>query len=112
MTWKPTGVALATLGPGTTRELLIGTAMLLLARVGPLVYAVDSVCPHVGGLLSDGVLGGRRLTCPVHGAVFDVANGNVLVDPFGIDPPEGGVGPLSCYPTRIVDGMIEVDLGA
>ena len=110
MSWSPTGVALATLAPGATRELMIGPTMLLLARVGPVVYAVDSACPHVGGLLADGTLAGRRLSCPVHHAVYDVATGEVLVDPFGIDPPQGNAAPLSCYPTRLVDGMVEVDL--
>ena len=46
----------------------------------------------------------------VSGLVYDVATGAVLVDPFGIDPPQGNAAPLSCYPTRLVDGMVEVDL--
>ncbi len=110
MTWKPTGVAATTLRPGTTREVLVGASLVLLARVGPLVFAVDPVCPHLGGLLSDGSLAGRRLTCPVHGATFDVGNGSVIADPFGIEPPAGDVAPLSSYPARIENGMVEVDL--
>lgn len=110
MTWKPTGVAAATLSPGTVREVLVGPSSILLARVGPLVFAVEAVCPHQGGLLADGALAGRRLTCPVHGAVFDVGNGGVLADPFGIEPPAGGVAPLSSYPTRVENGMVQVDL--
>ena len=110
MTWQGTGVAIETLPPGSSREVMVGASMVLLARVGPLVFAVEAVCPHLGGLLSDGVLAGRRLTCPVHAAVFDVGSGQVLIDPFGIDPPMGGTAPLSCYPTRVTNGMVEVDL--
>jgi len=110
MTWKKTGVAAETLKPGAMLEVMVDTTAVLVARVGPLVFAVDAVCPHLGGLLADGSLAGRRLTCPLHEAVFDVGNGNVVRDPFGVEPPEGAVAPLSSYPTRIEHGMVEVDL--
>lgn len=110
MTWRPTGVALERLQPGTVVEVLIDGSSVLLARVGPLVFAVEGVCPHLGGLLADGQLAGRRLTCPLHQAVFDVGDGSVLSDPFGLTPPEGGVAPLGHYPTRAVSGMVEVDV--
>jgi nitrite reductase/ring-hydroxylating ferredoxin subunit len=42
--------------------------------------------------------------------VFDARDGAVLEDPFGITPPSGGVDPLTRYPTRVVGGMVEVDL--
>jgi len=110
MSWRGTGVALDTLLPGTTRELLVGGSSVVLARVGPLVFAVDGVCPHLGGVLGEGSLSGRRLSCPVHGAVFDVGSGAVLVDPFGVVPPGGSLGTLVVYPTRVVAGLIEVDV--
>jgi len=110
MTWRPTGVAAATLRPGAMREVMVGSRALVLARVGPLVFAVDAVCPHLGGLLADGSLAGRRLTCPLHGATFDVGTGAVIADPFGLEPPDGSVAPLSSYPTRVESGMVEVDL--
>jgi len=110
VTWKATGLVLSSLAPGTTREVIVDSAAILLARVGPLVFAVDAVCPHIGGLLADGSLAGRRLRCPLHEATFDVGTGAVLIDPFGVDPPEGAVGPLAVYPTRVVDGRVEVDL--
>lgn len=110
MSWKATGIAAETLKPGAMREVMVGTTAILVARVGPLFFAVDAICPHLGGLLVDGELAGRRLTCPVHGATFDVAAGAVLIDPFGVEPSEGGVSPLSSYPTRVAAGMVEVDL--
>jgi len=110
MTWKSTGVAADTLKPGATREVIVDVTAVLLARVGPMVFAVDAVCPHLGGLLADGTLAGRRLTCPLHGAVFDVGTGAVLGDPFGVEPPAGDVAPLASYPVRVQAGMVEVDL--
>jgi len=110
MTWKSTGIEASTLLPGAMQEVMVGSTPVLLARVGPLVFAVDPVCPHLGGLLAEGTLAGRRLTCPLHTAVFDVGNGAVLADPFGLEPPEGGVGPVGSYPTRTEAGVVEVDL--
>ena len=110
MTWKNTGVAVSALAPGALLEVVVDATTIVLARVGPLVFALDAVCPHIGGLLGDGTLAGRRLTCPVHGAVFDVGTGAVLADPFGVEPPEGGVSPVTVYPARIEAGMVEVDL--
>jgi nitrite reductase/ring-hydroxylating ferredoxin subunit len=110
MTWRKTGVAAETLKPGAMREVMVDTTPVLVARVGPLLFAVEAVCPHLGGLLVDGTLAGRRLTCPLHGAIFDVGTGTVLADPFGVEPPEGGVPPVSSYPVRVEGGMVEVDL--
>ena len=89
---------------------MVGPRSVLLARLGSAVFATESICPHIGGLLADGALAGPRLSCPEHGAVFDVTTGKVIADPFGVEPPEGGVDPLTTYPTRVVGGMIEVDL--
>lgn len=110
MTWRSTGVAEATLRPGNLREVMVGSTSVLLVRLARGIFAVDAVCPHLGGLLADGTLAEARLTCPVHGAVFDVTDGSVVADPFGIEPPEGGVTPLAVYPTRVEAGTIEVDL--
>ena len=110
MTWRSTGVTEETLLPDAPREVMVGGATLLLARVATTVHALDPYCPHAGGVLAEGTLDGTRLTCPVHAAVFDARDGAVLEDPFGITPPSGGVDPLTRYPTRVVGGMVEVDL--
>jgi nitrite reductase/ring-hydroxylating ferredoxin subunit len=110
VTWRATGVAADTLGPGQLREVLIGGTSVLLARVGERTYALEALCPHLGGILSDGTLVDARLTCPEHQAVFEVRTGEVVADPFGLEPPEGGVEPVRSYPVRSETGMIEVDL--
>ena len=35
-------------------------------------YAIDDTCTHHGGPLSEGSLDGKEVTCPWHGARFDV----------------------------------------
>jgi nitrite reductase (NADH) small subunit len=109
MTWKPTGVAAATLSDGTSREVTVGGSSILLIGWGGQIHAVTGICPHLGGILADGLIEDGHLTCPEHNAQFDIASGRVLIDPFGIEPPQSGVDALRSYPTRIEAGMIEVD---
>jgi nitrite reductase/ring-hydroxylating ferredoxin subunit len=109
MAWQKTGVAAATLAPGTLREVLLGGTPVLLVRTAQGLFAVEAVCPHLGGVLADGTLSAERLTCPEHSAVFDVTVGKVLADPFGVEPPLGAVDALRAYPTRVEAGMVEVD---
>ena len=56
-------------------------------------YAIDDTCTHRGGPLSEGGLDGKEVTCPWHGAVFDVTTGEVLGPPA----PK----PVSRYDVRI-----------
>jgi len=70
----------------TTRELERGEMKvfniegktILLARAGDEYYAVDNKCPHLGGDLSQGVLEGVVVTCPVHHSQFDLSSGQVI----------------------------------
>lgn len=42
------------------------------------VYAVQAQCPHKGGPLADGLLGGTTLICPLHAWKFDLTTGHAL----------------------------------
>jgi 3-phenylpropionate/trans-cinnamate dioxygenase ferredoxin subunit len=110
MTWHPTGVALGTFPAGSMREVHLNGTSVLLVRISEAVRAVTAICPHEGGILADGTLSGSRVACPVHGATFDALTGRVLADPDGIEPPQGAVDPLTVYPTRVVEGLVEVSL--
>jgi len=89
---------------------MLGSRSVLLLHAEGAVRATEAICPHIGGLLADGTLAGSRLTCPEHGAIFDVRNGKVVADPFGVEPPEGAVEAIATYPVRVVAEMIEVDV--
>ena len=39
------------------------------------VYATQAACPHRGGPLADGIIGGTTVICPLHGKRFDLATG-------------------------------------
>ena len=48
------------------------------------VFAVQAACPHRGGPLADGLLGGTTLICPLHAWKFDVSTGDVLFGDCGL----------------------------
>lgn len=39
------------------------------------IFALDDRCPHKGGPLSEGIVHGTSVTCPLHAAVFDLTTG-------------------------------------
>ena len=42
-------------------------------------YAIGDTCTHRGGPLSEGDVQGTKVTCPWHGAHFDLKTGAVLL---------------------------------
>jgi nitrite reductase (NADH) small subunit len=55
------------------------------------VFAVQAECPHRGGPLADGLVGGTTLICPLHSWKFDLATGAALFGDCGI----------KTYPVRV-----------
>lgn len=42
------------------------------------VFALRDSCPHKGGPLSQGIVHGASVTCPLHGRVIDLASGESM----------------------------------
>jgi nitrite reductase (NADH) small subunit len=42
------------------------------------VFAVQAECPHRGGPLADGLLGEKRVYCPLHSYAFDLVTGEAV----------------------------------
>lgn len=55
--------------------------MIVILRVGDDYFAIDDVCTHDDGPLSEGELEEYAIACPRHGAKFDIRNGKVLSMP-------------------------------
>jgi len=80
-----------TLGPvsaipqGEGRTFLVGEERIAVfrARSGEL-FAVQAECPHKGGPLADGLLGGTTLICPLHAWKFDLRSGGALMGDCGL----------------------------
>ena len=63
------------------------------------VFALADKCPHRGGPLSQGIVHGTRVTCPLHDMVIDLETGRAVA------PDEGEA---RTFETRVVDGGIEI----
>lgn len=53
----------------------------LVANVGGNFYAMDDICKHAGANLHEGTLDGKVVTCPWHGAKWDVTTGKCVAFP-------------------------------
>ncbi|WP_223544156.1 nitrite reductase small subunit NirD [Pseudomonas sp. A-B-19] len=47
------------------------------------VFALDDRCPHKGGPLSQGLIYGKRVACPLHNWQIDLENGEALAPDIG-----------------------------
>jgi nitrite reductase (NADH) small subunit len=61
------------------------------------VFAVRDACPHKQGPLSQGIVAGNTVTCPLHNWKIDLASGEVL------GPDEGCV---NTFPAKVENGRV------
>ncbi len=88
---------------GASRAVEADLEEILVCRVSAEgIHAVSDRCTHDDGPLGEGPLDGKVVTCPRHGAQFDVTTGAVLKMPA----PVG----LATYRVRITDGWVEVEV--
>jgi len=69
------------IAPGQGKMIEVGGKKIALFNVEGSFYAIDDTCTHRGGPLSEGSLEGKEVTCPWHGAIYDVITGEVLSPP-------------------------------
>lgn len=79
------GIAINTLPDGAMLAGTVGTDEVLLIRRGDRLYAVGAFCTHYHGPLSEGLLVGETLRCPLHHACFSIRTGKALRAP-ALDP--------------------------
>ena len=72
----------------------------LLYRTNGELHALDNVCSHAGGVLSRGEVEDCTVTCPLHGARFDLRDGHIVRGPAHHPQP--------VLPTRARNGWIEI----
>ena len=69
------------LKPGQRKSVIVDESPVLLIRIGDLYYAIEDICTHDGQPLTDGPLTDGTITCPRHGAQFDLETGKALCMP-------------------------------
>jgi 3-phenylpropionate/trans-cinnamate dioxygenase ferredoxin subunit len=70
--------SLDTLPPGEMMHVEIGGREIMLVNVDGVVHACSDLCPHQFSRLSYGDLDGAEVSCPLHGAIFNVVTGEQL----------------------------------
>ncbi len=65
------------------------------------IFAIENHCPHKGGPLTQGIVHGAAVTCPLHNWVFSLETGKAL----GADEGE-----VKTIPVKVEDGRISLAL--
>ena len=66
------------------------------------VFALLDRCPHKGGPLSQGIVFGERVACPLHNWSIELASGEAVA-------PDAGC--ARRYAVRVEDGIVYVGIG-
>ena len=86
--------------PNGRKSIIVDDVPALLVRVGNDYFAVEDVCSHDGQPLTDGPVDAESITCPRHGAKFDLKTGKALCMP--------ATQPIETFAVVIQDGEILV----
>jgi 3-phenylpropionate/trans-cinnamate dioxygenase ferredoxin component len=69
------------IAPGQCRLVNVKGRQIVLFNVEGAFFALDNACTHEEGPLAEGDVEGYEVTCPWHGARFDIRTGEVLCPP-------------------------------
>ena len=90
------------LAPGSCKGVEVSGQQVALFNIGGNFYAIGNACTHRGGSLSEGTLEGTTITCPLHGATFEVTTGKHLTPP--------APGEVPSYKVRIEGNQVQVEI--
>ena len=97
---KAAGIDEIPAGQGKTAE--VGGDPIAIFNVDGAYYAIGDSCTHQGAPLSGGHVVDNVVTCPWHGAKFDITNGDPL------SPP--AFGSVACYKVRVGADGVEIEV--
>jgi nitrite reductase/ring-hydroxylating ferredoxin subunit len=95
--------AMAEVPPGRAKQVTVNNRTIGVFNVAGTFYAIEDICTHRGGTLSEGDCQGTEVTCPWHGARFDLTTGAVLSPPAS----RGVV----AFKVQVVGDEIQVEVG-
>jgi 3-phenylpropionate/trans-cinnamate dioxygenase ferredoxin subunit len=88
--------------PGGRKHAEVDDTWVLVCNTKDRLFAVSGICSHQGKPLFNGRVRNCKITCPVHGARFDLETG----DPLDLPATQA----IPVYPVRVVGDWIEVCL--
>lgn len=80
-----------------------GPAIALFRTADDGVYALHDRCPHKGGPLSQGIVAGNRVVCPLHAWNIELPTGQAVA------PDVGG---CRVFQVKVTDGQVFLALNA
>lgn len=95
---------LSELPPESKKAARINGTWVLVCHTGGRLLAVSNICSHQAKPLAAGRMRNCMITCPVHGARFNLETGEALNLP--------ATQPIDTYEVRVVDDWVEVRLPA
>jgi 3-phenylpropionate/trans-cinnamate dioxygenase ferredoxin subunit len=98
--WIPVAPA-ESIASGDYAQIEVDDVLVAVFNICGEFYAIDDICTHDGGELAGGAIEGDVVICPRHGARFCLRTGAAL------SPP--AYEPVRTYPTRINEGVVEVN---
>lgn len=90
------------LAPGQGQMVEVNGKKIALFNLEGSFYAIADTCTHRGGPLSEGEIEGEQVTCPWHGAIYNIKSGQVLGPPA----PQG----VARYNVRVEGSDIEIEV--
>jgi nitrite reductase (NADH) small subunit len=75
-----------------------GDREIAIFNLGDRFLAVDNRCPHKGGPLSDGIVSGATVVCPLHAWKVNLETGSVLNTP---ESPQSVLNEIGAKPNRV-----------
>jgi NAD(P)H-dependent nitrite reductase small subunit len=90
------------IAPGAGKQIEVNGKQIALFNLDGSFYAIDNTCTHRGGPLAEGFVEGEEVTCPWHGAQYNIKTGAVLSPPA----PQG----VAKYNVRVQGNDVEVEV--
>lgn len=85
-----------------SRKVVVGeTEIAIFKTKDGSVFAINNVCPHKQGKLSEGLVHEHVVTCPLHNWDVDLATGEALGNDSGC---------TNVYETKIEEGVVYLNL--
>lgn len=69
------------ISPGNMKHVELNGKEIMIANLDGKFYALNDRCSHTNAPLSMGHIQGNIVTCPMHGARFDITTGKKVSDP-------------------------------
>ena len=85
-----------------SRKVVIGeTEIAIFKTKDDSIFAINNICPHKQGKLSEGLVHEKIVTCPLHNWDIDLASGEALDEDSGC---------TNVYESKIEDNFIYIKL--